>query len=711
MVFKTVVNILKVSTREAVQDIRQSIVELPYAAQYSCFHLIHDGERLNDYMELSGVPGITSTSELTLVEDPYTEKEARLHLLRIKELVGLSTGKVDPVMGIFAGVSLHDHLISDDYAKGKNPRPNNVGNYNFAGSANLDAILPSSLEEPSACIKALSLSQWNPPPHHLRISGHLLYIRLTTVEDSVFHITSHVRGFYVNKSNDDSFDPFPKSTSSKSSTAHSLLTLISHISPSFDNLLRTIQDYNNKRDPLSTFQLSNALPANPWLVSHAVADICNHKADLMRSQESYLMSGTDGSETLRDWNEEFQSTRELQRDTVQDRVQRERLVSKLFADYNESAIRGAMMVAHGEVSALNPTEDKKAQIFVHNNIFFSFGADGVGTFATDGGDEAARVAVSKDVMGVRAVNQLDIHNLFTPGTVVVDYLGQRIVGQSIVPGIFKQRAPGEHQIDYGGVEGKDIVTENQDFVPLFEQLSKVMRVKKHKVWDKENKPHILEGSVETKGLIGTDGRKYVLDLYRLTPLDIVWLEKNWSEREDGKPSDPEKDYPHRMANLRPELIDTYGRFKLSEHIGKKLADRTGPKTDTESDSPAKSILEGARINGKTLENGGNNENLPDSEVTRSSGTRSTDEGIDVSDFEFSLNPDVFCGQLPQSDDDKRQLARDEEHVRAVCDFLLSEVIPRLVSCELVFQGLKRLINFRCGSYKKVMLGFLWMDNL
>ena len=672
-------NVFKVSTREAVQDIRQSIVELPYAAQYSCFHLVHDGERLNDYMELSDVPGITTSSELTLVEDPYTEKEARLHLLRIKELVGLSTEKVDPVMGILAGVSLHDHIISDQCAKGKTPRPNNIGNYSFAGPASLDAILPPSPEEPLSCVKALSLSQWNPPPHHLRITGHLLYIRLTTIEDDIFHITSHVQGFYVNKSSDDNFDPFPKLNPSKLSTAHSLLALISNISTLFDNLLKNIQNHNNKRDPLSTFQLSNALPANPWLVPLAVTNFHNHKADLMRSQETYLMSGTDGNETLRDWNEEFQSTRELQRDTVQDRVQRERLMSKLFADYNESAIRGAMMVAHGEVSALNPTEDRKAQIFVHNNIFFSFGADGVGTFASDGGDEAARVAVSKDVMGVRAVNQLDIQNLFTPGTVVVDYLGQRIVGQSIVPGIFKQRAPGEHQIDYGGVEGKDIVTENQDFVPLFEQLSKVMRVKKHKVWDRENKTHILEGSVETKGLIGTDGRKYVLDLYRLTPLDILWLEKNWSERKDGKPSDPEKDYPHRMANLRPELIDTYGRFKLSEHVGKRLADRIDPKTNVESGKSSKPLLEELNVDRRALENV-DNEDTPVGEVTKS-GTKSHDERVDVSDFEFSLNPDVFCGQLPQNDDDKGQMARDEEDVRAVCDFLLSEVIPRLVSCE------------------------------
>ena len=76
------------------------------------------------------------------------------------------------------------------------------------------------------------------------------------------------------------------------------------------------------------------------------------------------MSGLDGAENLRDWNEEFQTTRELPRENVQDRVFRERLTSKLFADYNEAAARGAILVAKGEIAPLNPTEGKDAQIFV-----------------------------------------------------------------------------------------------------------------------------------------------------------------------------------------------------------------------------------------------------------------------------------------------------------------------------------------------------------
>ncbi len=87
---------------------------------------------------------------------------------------------------------------------------------------------------------------------------------------------------------------------------------------------------------------------------------------------------------MRDWNEEFQTARELPKESLADRVFRERLIAKLFAEYSDAAARGAVLVARGEVGPLNPTEGRDAQIFVYNNVFFSFGTDGVGTFTSEG---------------------------------------------------------------------------------------------------------------------------------------------------------------------------------------------------------------------------------------------------------------------------------------------------------------------------------------
>ncbi|KAL5372066.1 Intracellular distribution of mitochondria [Paraphaeosphaeria sporulosa] len=650
---------ITISTSEQVQDLRQAIIETPQLFQYSCFHLEIDGQRINDYVELSEVPGLKADAVLTLVEDPYTEKEARMHVIRVRELIGAAGDRTDALHGIMAGMSLHDTVGQEASGKGdESTEQTPLSTYDFKAGGSVKTLQAPAQEPAPKTIKSISVSPWNPPPYHLRSKGHLLYLLLTTNENEQHHITATVSGFYVNKSSNAKFDPSPRQAP-KAHSAHSLLTLLEELSPSFSQAFQSYLEHTQKRDPLTFFQLSNAIPANPWLVPAANSPHTTHQPDLARTQESYLISGVENTETLRDWNEEFQSTREMPKEAVQDRVFRERLTSKLFADYNDAATRGAMLVARGEIAPLNPTEARDAQIFVYNNIFYSFGADGVGTFGTEGGDEAARVAVGKDVFGVRAVNNLDIPNLFTSGTVVVDYLGKRIVGQSIVPGIFKQRDPGEHQIDYGAVEGKEIVADDKSFIPLFEQMSKALRVKKHPVWDKDNVRHELEGSVETKGLIGTDGRRYALDLYRLTPVDVSWIEEHWSEpSEDGKEKEEGKDYPHRMATLRPELVESFGRLKLREYVKKELEKKGEAKKEKEE--------ENKKTDGES------------DEVAKEEAEAADQDRVDISGFSYALNPDVFCGQHPQTEEDKAEWAKDEAEVRAACNHLLFEVMPRLI---------------------------------
>lgn len=551
-----------------------------------------------------------------------------------------------------------------------------MSGYDFDASGILSTVLPRVQESAPKTIKSLSVSPWNPPPYHLRQKGHLLYLQMTTSEGDQYQITSHVSGFYVNKSSNSKFDPFPRAAP-KSHSAHSLLTLIEELSLSFDASFKKLQDYNNSKEPLATFQITNATPANPWVVPASSSPLVPHQSDVTRTQESYLVSGIENTETLRDWNEEFQSTRELPKDTVQDRVFRERLTSKLFADYTDAAARGAVLVARGEVAPLNPTEGRDAQIFVYNNVFFSFGADGVGTFASEGGDEAARVATGKDVLGVRLVNQLDIDGLFTPGTVVVDYLGKRIVGQSIVPGIFKQRDPGENQIDYGAVDGKDVVASDEKFVPVFQKLSKALRVKKHAVWDKDGKRHELEGSVETKGLLGTDGRKYVLDLYRITPLDICWMEECGTAINSPEPADSEDNtsYPHRMTVLRPELVESYWKVKMREWVNGELELRRQAHKDTADATKAIEEKSDASAEAPAATEGTEEATKP-TEVSKAE--EFDKERIDISNFHFSLNLDAFSGQEPQTDEEKAEWAKDEQEVRLASEYLRNKVLPEMI---------------------------------
>jgi protein TIF31 len=604
-----------------------------------------------------------------------------LHVVRVRELIGAAGDRTDTLHGILAGTSLHDSVAAAE----STPNGTTVSvthpmvGYDLEAPGLLSTLVPRVQDPAPKTVKSISVSPWNPPPYNLRQKGHLLYLQVTTNEGEQYQITSHVSGFFLNRSSNSKFDPFPRGAP-KAHSAHSLMTLINDLSASFDASFKTLQEFNNSKEPLASFQITNACPSNPWIVPSSTSPLVTHQNDITRTQESFLISGIENTETLRDWNEEFQSTRELPKETVQDRVFRERLTSKLFADYTEAAARGAVLVARGEVAPLNPTEGKDAQIFVYNNVFFSFGADGVGTFASEGGDEAARVATGKDVMGVRMVNQLDIDGLFTPGTVVVDYLGKRLVGQSIVPGIFKQREPGENQIDYGAVDGKEVVAADEKFVPVFEKLSKALKTKKHPVWDKEGKRHELEGSVETKGLLGTDGRKYVLDLYRITPLDISWMEEYGTAI--GGPAQvngaSEMAYPHRMTVLRPELVDAYWKSKMREWVNGELEKRRQTLSETPKKLEEKPTEEHAN---ESTEDSVDEKVLVGEEASKEV-TKASDfdkERIDISNFNFSLNPDAFSGQEPQTEAEKEEWAKDEQDVRLACEFLRATVLPELIN--------------------------------
>ena len=663
-----------------MQDVRQSIIEFPETYRYSCYHLEHSGQRVNDFVQISEVETLKAGSEIQLVEDPYTEKEARIHVIRVRELVGAAADRIDTSHGILSGSTLHESLPGPEIqVNGSTARsPNALASYDFQALGHLSTLIPE-YSKPQQTIKSLSVSPWNPPPYHLRHKGHLLYLTLITNEGDQYHITSHVSGFYVNKCSHSKFDPFPRAAP-KAHASHSLLTLINELSLSFGANFQRLLDSNSTKEPLASVQITNAIPSSPWAVQPPSSVALAHQSDITRTQESYLLSGAESTETLRDWNEEFQSTRELPKDGVQDRVFRERLTSKLFADYTDAASRGAVLVARGEVAPLNPTESKDAQIFVYNNIFFSFGADGVGTFGSEGGDDAARCATGKDVLGIKMVNQLDIDGLFTPGTAVVDYLGKRIVAQSIVPGIFKQRDPDENQIDYGAVEGKDVIAANEKFVYIFQKLSKALKVKPHAVWDKSGKRWDLEGSLETKGLLSTDGRKYVLDLYRITPLDIAWMEEHGTalNRETRRSDGNSPAYPHRMTVLRPELVESYWKLKLRDWVDEQLEEKKVEREVSKETEDGEAKAQAGELTNGTHATDSSNDTPPETSIENTNLVEGKESRIDMSDFEFALNPDVFCGQEPQEEVDKEQWRADEQEVRRACEYLRSKVIKEFV---------------------------------
>ena len=78
---------------------------------------------------------------------------------------------------------------------------------------------------------------------------------------------------------------------------------------------------------------------------------------------------------IRDWNEEFQVVKDFPKANFVQRVQRDRAVQKVYNDFLDAAIKGAIAIVNGNLIPLNPNESEKQQVFVYNYIFFSFSID------------------------------------------------------------------------------------------------------------------------------------------------------------------------------------------------------------------------------------------------------------------------------------------------------------------------------------------------
>ncbi|KAI8971247.1 clustered mitochondria-domain-containing protein [Pilobolus umbonatus] len=644
------------SPREAIQDIKQSIMESPDTCANSCFYLSYKGKRINDYLELGEVEEITANSELELVEDKYTERDVRLHINRLRDLLAgpykpnPNTVGIDPAISLLTAITgdVDEDIIEDadkkmDELFSDEPIPEHAyTNVDINERSKLSQLYPQSFQRIAPeCIKSLALSGWNPVPHRQKLKGDLMYLAVTILEGEILHITANAQGFFVNNSSNNKFDPSPSAT--KRASAHSLITLLQKVSPLFATNFQKLQEFITHHHMLEVLPVNTYYPNHPWAVQPPAVLF-----DPSRPSETFLNSGSDAVESLRDWNDEIQSHRELPKSVLQERVLRERLITKVQAEFTEAAVRGAMAIVNGSVIPLNPIEPEESHMYVYNNIFFSKGNDGRGTFETLGADEAAHVATGKDLEGVKILNSIDPEGLYTLASVIVDYRGQRIIAQSIVPGIFRRQ--NETSIIYGSVDnGVQIATDESFHKSIGSEIAKSLHLAEHTVLDENEKETKLYTSQETKGLLGADGRRYMLDLYRLNPVDILFQESECIEK-DGKPA-----YPHKMTLLRPELMSLFWEHKFRQWLKvKSEALKKEAKPVEEADEKKEGKAE-ENMNEKAVET-------------------QEEMKIDVNEFQLTFNTDVFTSaKIPEG-----QAKADEETIRDASKFLSEEIIPSLV---------------------------------
>ncbi|MBW0476184.1 hypothetical protein O181_015899 [Austropuccinia psidii MF-1] len=615
-------------------------------------------------------------------------------------------------------------------------------------------------KSPIQCLRTFALSNWNPPPHHYRLRGHYLYLELTTLENESFHLTCHTQGFFVNKSTKSAFDPSPRHDPRLDQVYyHTLSHLICLLSPLF--VKQITSTWNSALTPafpdfFTSIAITNCLPAFPWLVNPE-----QPFPDGIRSQLAYLITGSMTAETLppaRDWADEFAQTREQPRKTLTERILRERIWSRLQSDFSLAATRGVIGCSRGEVPPLNPQEPELAWTYILNNILFSRAEDPIGAYEHLGGTTAARAIANKDLQSIKDLNELDIPGIYTMATAVIDYHGKRWIAQGMIPGIFRPpdleaeslkkaqkpnpqsnhmevqpnnkeevgleknnafdqalpqhtssgqpefiSSPATYDILYGSadIEKPEMgLRSDPKFHQLAAHVAAGFSLAEHSVTDLNGQEHRLWLSADVHGIRATDGRFYLIDLYRMTPLDVLFVENdlngpilNGAKHSIDQPINCGKsnndNYPHRFTVIRKQAILAFKKYKFRQFALKQLEQHS-----TQTDSQLASnlayktedlkVLDGikeapADAEGVIMPIGGSD----DLNATHKSGASADLNAT----FNFGLNPDAFVDRRgqpwiapDQTQDDSIVMVR--ELSAFLRDQLLSCVIQELSDVKL-----------------------------
>lgn len=616
-----------VSASEPVSFIKQALTDFQETAFYTSFNLtaIDDPSAgvLSDYAEISSFAKSGSMTVVVMNMEEYDVKKARYHLKRVREVIlappinkstsNDSTGRTPSKTtkdkkGREKNIdSASTRAVEEEKGNQSEDMPDittfnnllppvealSLGNgldfSNFykevlfrTGSVN--SSLKQAVKLPSDTIKSLAVSGWNPPPPERKLQGDLMYIEAIT-EEGTFHITAVPSGFYVSKSTRNHFDPSPAQVCHFS---HELFLTLQSASPSFNaawSSLSAISGYegNSDRNGSGALDLFASLfvqgrgdhvslhpqwnvPPSDLFNINAFSRTPTHTYDVSRTQDDLMDSfGADEKGVQREWNEEIQAIRELPCNDLNDKLMKSRLIYKIITEFTDACRAFVIAIADGHISPLNVADSESNYVFVYNGIFMSRAIDSKETFKLCKGDEASRKAAAQDLQNQKLIQTLDIKGLSSVLNTIIDYKGERYIGQTIIPGILSN-TKNSARLMYGVLEPGKRMTVKTSGHELLKKLYEKLFIKERTIaaipltfdvpvevpetvdpnqsilgkldaeqaspirvddldelspCDSEFIPHI--GPVEGKLLEGADGRMYALEILRVTPRDANFI--------------------------------------------------------------------------------------------------------------------------------------------------------------------------------------------
>ncbi|XP_075920813.1 clustered mitochondria protein homolog isoform X2 [Petromyzon marinus] len=204
---------VQVCPQELVQEVVQLLMDRADCCHRTCFSLRLRGETLDPFAEVRSIPGFTAGATISVVEEAYTAREARIHVRHVRDLLQVPSVTSDVESPSFLRSVLGNRLYepSGTLSPRVSKHPESVDLIPLppphilpgSGDVSLSSLthIAASQDSPPAvrCLRVLTLSDWNPPPGTRRLRGDLLYLSVTTEEGRQQGITACPRGFYLNQ--------------------------------------------------------------------------------------------------------------------------------------------------------------------------------------------------------------------------------------------------------------------------------------------------------------------------------------------------------------------------------------------------------------------------------------------------------------------------------------------------------------------------------
>ncbi|XP_046871275.1 clustered mitochondria protein homolog [Hypomesus transpacificus] len=668
-----------------VQDAVTSLLAREEVYPRSCLSLALAGMTLEPLVELQSLKGFRPGATLRLMEEPYSPCSAREHVSRVLELLRAARTPDALVEGRSPSLlhTLTHTAASATEKAGKLPASNTKTEpanqdgvppeYLLPGSPHMPllAVLPhSSQPETHRCLKDLSLSCWNPPPGHRKLQGDFLYITVLTLEGRRCDITSCSRGFYHNRSTEEAFDPRPASSTP---VCHCLTDLLAHFSPGFKQALATLR---NRPQVAPAEVLPTPYRTMCWLGPSSVSHL--HRNLYSRLEEQ-------GSAQSPDWNEELQLARDLPQGSLEERLQRDRALLQVNSAFVWATAQAAETVMDGFVESISGGPDDPG--FLWGGLFLSRGGAG----GAPDGERGRRAAQKLELRGVQLYSDLGgaLQGLHTLPTTTVDYRGVRLSAQGLAPGLEgpleqgQGPQPSPRGLLYGVSAGPQESPYRRRLLELLAQAAKALSLQRHAVLAPNGQQVPLFTSVDAQGVLGPDGRFYLLDLFRTLPADANYCPsgETGGEEEGGRGGDGRKGsggeseekegegwperyhsekglprtFPHRLCRLRPELVHEFAQHKQSQFT--------------------------KRVRERMEENGGVEECVKPGDARGTDAVRGACKDVgSVSDiiFEMRFNPNIFNQGLDFPRCDGASVRLQKRLLREAAAFITTHQIPAFI---------------------------------